>query len=158
MQTRFLLPHKLKLAGWIIAVPAFVLMIAYIHTDFTFHFLDYYNNDLQKISFDNGMLFDIQFNNFTDEIGGVLLLVGLFLVAFSKEKDEDERIAKMRLESLLWAVLVNTVLIIICILFLYSVNFLHAMVYNICTPLILFIVRFNVLLVLDRKQLNKNEI
>lgn len=158
MQTRFLLPHKLKMVGWIIAIPAFLLMIAYIHADFTFPFLDYHNNDLQKISFDNGMLFDIQFNNFTDEIGGVLLLVGLFLVAFSKEKDEDERIAKMRLESLLWAVLVNTVLIILCILFLYSVYFLHAMVYNICTPLILFIIRFNVLLVLDRKQLNKNEI
>jgi small-conductance mechanosensitive channel len=158
MQTKFLLPYRLKLIGWIITILALVLMIAYIHGEFTFSFLDYTIDDIQQISFNNGSLFNIQFNNFTDELGGVLLLTGLLLVAFSKEKDEDERIAKMRLESLLWAVLVNTALILLCILFLYNVVFLQAMAYNICTTLILFIIRFNLVLFFDRKQLNRHEI
>ena len=61
--------------------------------------------------------FTIQTNNFTDELGGILLIIGLLLIAFSKEKDEDERISRVRLESLLWATLVNSILLIFCILF-----------------------------------------
>lgn len=38
-----------------------------------------------------------------------------WIIAFSKEKDEDERIAAIRLESLLWAVLINSILLILAI-------------------------------------------
>ena len=95
MQTKYLLPNRAKIWGWIIALPSLVLMFLYLQFDFTFSFLDY-STKAQKISFDNGWLFTIQFNNFTDEVGGVLLIIGLLLVAFSREKDEDERIAQLR--------------------------------------------------------------
>ena len=86
------------------------------------------------------------------------MLVGLSLVAFSKEKDEDERISKLRLESLLWAVFVNTIFIIFSVVFFYSTLFLSIMTYNICTTLILFIIRFNLLIYFDRKNINKGNI
>lgn len=38
-----------------------------------------------------------------------------WIIASSKEKDEDERIAAIRLESLLWAVLINSILLILAI-------------------------------------------
>jgi small-conductance mechanosensitive channel len=148
--TKFLLPHKMKKIGWLLAIPAAVLMILYMHFDFTFSFLDYYRK-AAHISFDNGFLFNIQSNNFTDEIGSIVLIIGLLFIAYSREKDEDERIAKLRLESLLWAVLVNSILIILAIIFFYSVQFLRIMAYNICTPLILFIARFNLILYFERK-------
>ncbi len=158
MQTKFLLPNRLKYIGWAITIPAFVLMILNLQYGFTFKFLDYAAKGVQKISFDNGFLFNIQYNNFTDEIGSLVLLTGLLLIAFSKEKDEDERISKLRLESLLWAVFINSVFIAISIIFFYSELFLKIMAYNICSTLILFIIRFNLTIYFERKEINKDNI
>ena len=152
MQTKFLLPNRVKIWGWIIAIPAFVLIILYLQFDFAFPFLEYAQKTKQKISFDNGLLFNIQYNNFTDEIGSILLIIGLLLIAFSKEKDEDERIFQLRLESLLWATLVNSLLIILSIVFFYNELFLKIMAYNVCSTLILFIVKFNLTIYFERKK------
>jgi hypothetical protein len=158
MPTKFLLPNRLKSVGWIIAIPAFILMILNLQFGFTFPFLDYAVKGLKNISFDNGFLFNIQYNNFTDEVGGVLLIIGLLLITFSKEKDEDEMISKLRLESLLWAVFINSVLIILSIILFYSGLFLKIMAYNICTTLILFIMRFNLTIYFERKKINKDNL
>ena len=155
MQTKFLLPNRARLWGWIITIPALIIMILYLEFDFTFPFLDYAAKGIRNISFDNGLLFTIQFNNFTDELGGILLIIGLLLIAFSKEKDEDERISRVRLESLLWATLVNSVLLIFCIFLFYNELFLKIMSYNICSTLILFIIRFNLIIYFERKKINK---
>jgi hypothetical protein len=145
------LPHKMKKIGWILVVPAAILMIMVLNFDFTIKFLDF-TRKAEHISFDNGYLFTIQFNNFTDEVGGIVLITGLLLIAFSREKDEDERIARLRLESLLWAVLVNSIWIMLAMILFYNDMFLHIMAYNICTPLILFIARFNLILYFERKR------
>lgn len=158
MQTRYLLPNRLKFVGLIISIPAFVLMILNLQYGFTLRFLDYEVKGLQKISFDNGFLFNIQFNNFTDEIGSLLLIIGLLLIAFSKEKDEDERISKLRLESLLWSVFINSVFISISIILFYSELFLKIMAYNICTTLILFIIRFHLIIYFERKKINQDNL
>lgn len=154
MPTRFLLPHRLKVWGWVIALPAFVVMIIYLQFGYEFPFLNYVkgNHGNQKPFFENGWFFNIQFNNFTDEIGGILLIIGLLLIAFSKEKDEDERIARLRLESLLWATLVNSIIIGLCILLLYNDLFLKIMAYNVCSTLIFFVVKFNLTVYIDRKR------
>ena len=158
MKTRFLMPHKFKKIGWLISIPAFVLMILNLQTGFIFKFLDYEVKGLKKISFDNSFLFNIQFNNFTDEIGGLLLIVGLLMIAFSKEKQEDERISQIRLESLLWAVYINSIFLMLSIILFYSELFLNIMTYNICTPLILFIGRFNLVMYLETKKLKKENL
>lgn len=159
MTPRLLLPNRYKLIGWILAIPSFILMLAVLHADFEFPFLTYSRGgDDIHILFDKGFLFDIHVNNFTDEIGGILLIIGLLLIAFSKEKDEDERIAAIRLESLLWAVLVNSILLVLAIILLYNALFLQAMAYNICTTLILFIARFNLKLYSERRKLKNSSL
>lgn len=152
MHTKFLLPHRARIWGWAITLPALILMLLYLQTGFTFSFLNYAANDVQHIDFDNGLLSTIQFNNFTDELGSILLIIGLLLVAFSKEKDEDERISQIRLESLLWATLVNALLIIGCIILFYNQLFLKIMAYNICSTLLFFIARFNGVLYRERRK------
>lgn len=159
MTPRLLLPNRYKLIGWIIATPSFLLMLAVLHGDFAFGFLEYSNgaDDIKKF-FSTGTLFSLYSNNFTDELGGILLITGLLLIAFSKEKDEDERIAALRLESLLWAVLINSILLILAMIFLYNGLFLQAMAYNICTTLILFIIRFNLKLYTDKRNAKTSEL
>lgn len=157
MKIKMLLPHKYKLIGWCIAVPAFVIMMLYMYADFAFGFLEYHAQGA-KISLDGTLLFNTDSNNFTDEIAGVLLIVGLLMIAFARERFEDEMTVKIRLESLLWAVLLNSALIILAIIFIYGTLFLVMMVYNICTPLIFFIARFNYVMYMQRRKLKQEAI
>lgn len=155
MYVKFLFPNRFKMLGWIMAIPAFVLMLFVLHNDFSFAFLDYTAKGGDKLALDNGFIYNVQSNNFTDEIGSLLLISGLLFIAFSKEKDEDEMISKLRLESLLWAVFINSIFVMLAIIFIYNLLFLNVMAYNICTTLILFIARFNLVLQSERKKLNQ---
>jgi len=151
MKIKFLFPYKCKKIGWLISVPTFIFMLVQMNTDFTFGFLNYQASSTTKISGDHEFLFNLQSHNFTADLTGLLLIGSLLLLAFSKEKYEDERILKIRLESLVWAVYVNSVLLMLAIIFFYDMLFLNVMVYNICTTLILFIARFNLVMFFDRR-------
>ena len=72
----------------------------------------------------------------------LILILGLLLVAFSKEKVEDEQIAQLRLQSLQWAIYLNYLVFVLCVLFIYGTNFLAVILYNTITPLLIFIIRF----------------
>jgi hypothetical protein len=155
MNSKMLLPNKYKTVGWCLAVPGFILIMLYLYAEIAFPFLDY-NQGKTDNFFHGATIFNLTTNNFTDEIASILLIVGLLLVAFSKEKVEDERILQIRMESLLWAILINSAFLILGIIFIYETLFLQVMVYNMCTPLVIFIARFNYLMYADRKKL-KNE-
>ncbi len=84
--------------------------------------------------------------NLMNTVIGVPCLLGALLVAFSKEKNEDEFIANTRFESLLWATYVNYAVLIFCFLFFYSFEFLSVMILNMFTILFFFIARFHFIL------------
>jgi hypothetical protein len=75
------------------------------------------------------------------------------MVAFAKEKHEDEFIAKIRLESFLWATYINYAILLFSFLFFYGIGFMYVMIFNMFTIIILFIVRFNYILYRSTKQL-----
>ncbi len=95
--------------------------------------------------------FKLVANNIFDELILLLLILGGALIAFTKEKVEDELIAKIRLESLVWAVYANYLILILAIIFIYGLPFLWVMVFNIFTTLIIFLLKFNLALVKLRK-------
>ena len=82
-------------------------------------------------------------NNILNEILGILIILSSLLVAFSKEKSEDEYISKIRLESLVWAVYINYAILLISFLFIFELSFLWVMIFNMFTILLFFIIRFN---------------
>ncbi|WP_341842066.1 hypothetical protein [Chitinophaga caseinilytica] len=84
--------------------------------------------------------------DYSDEFISIGIFVGLLLVSFSREKDEDEYISKIRLESLQLAVLVNYVLLILATVFIYDMAYFNVMIYNMFTILLIFIIRFHFLL------------
>jgi len=84
--------------------------------------------------------------NVTPTVIGVVLIISAILVAFSKEKQEDEFIAAIRLESLLWATYINYALLVFSFLLLWGESFLYVMAFNMFTLLLIFIVRFNLIL------------
>jgi len=73
----------------------------------------------------------------------IILIIGLLMIAFSKEKVEDEMIVKIREQSLIWAVLVNFIILIIGILLVYGLPYLHFLSLQIFLVLLLFIGKFH---------------
>lgn len=152
MSSPILLPSRYKTIGWIILVPASLAGILLVFQDFDAEWLTAPVFAILNDSFiDQEQSFQIIRTNITNTLVGSLFLVGGLLVAFSKEKEEDEFIAKLRLSSLLWAVLVSYLLLLFGFLFIYGMAFLHVMIYNMFTVLIIFIARFNYLLYKSNK-------
>lgn len=75
-------------------------------------------------------------------IGLALLIGGLFLIAFSKEKIEDEQILLVRLNSLQWATYLNYCLLILSAFFISDSHFRYIVLLDIWVPLVFFVIRF----------------
>jgi hypothetical protein len=157
MTQSLLLPHRFKKIGWLILVPAtilgIILAIGDFDTDwFSTRVFAFFSDEIKSGQFaEGGKLFSFIHTNVTNTIVGVLFLIGALLTAFSREKQEDEYIEKLRLSSLLWAVWVNYILLLLAFIFVYGFAFLNVMIYNMFTILIIFIARFNYILYQNRK-------
>lgn len=82
----------------------------------------------------------------TDETAAIGVIISLLLIAFSREKVEDEMIGQLRLEALQWSVYANYIVLLIAILMVYDTAFFSVMIYNMFTVLLVFITRFRWLL------------
>jgi len=72
----------------------------------------------------------------------LMVLVGLFLVAFSRERVEDEQIIQLRLDSLRWAIYLNYAILLISLIIINGSESNHILMLNIWLPLLFFILRF----------------
>jgi hypothetical protein len=72
----------------------------------------------------------------------LMVLVGLFLIAFSKERIEDEQIVQLRLDSLRWAIYLNYAILLFSLVFTHGSDSKHILMLNIWLPLLFFILRF----------------
>lgn len=145
MKLNFLFPSKFKRIGWFTLIPSAIIGLLILIYEYEPSFLDFnvpaiFVDELFSV---NKKTFRMVTNNILNEILGVLIIISTFLVAFSKEKSEDEYISKIRFDSLAWAVYFNYAILILTVLFIYDFAFLWVMVFNMFTVLLFFIVRFN---------------
>jgi hypothetical protein len=70
------------------------------------------------------------------------MLIGLVLVAFAKEKIEDEQIAQLRADSLQWAIYLNYIILITSLVFANQQDFKDILHLNLWVPLVFFYIRF----------------
>jgi membrane protease YdiL (CAAX protease family) len=158
MKTNFLLPHKWKKAGWIVFIPAFIFGVVITITDFEPAML----NAPVFAFITDGVLggwsfFILYEDNIANEILGVLLIISAMVVVFSREKEEDELISRIRLESLAWAMYVNFAILLLAFVFVYDMAFFWVMTFNMFTPLIITMIRFNWLVAKLRKDVGHEE-
>lgn len=149
MKTSFLFPNSYKKVGWFLLIPGVILGLLVLFQGFEIAFLDAQVFTLFKepVYFgDQNPGKHLVTNNLTNELAALIFLAGAILVGFSKEKQEDEYIAKIRLESLVWATYLNYGFLTIGLLFVYETQFLTFMALNMFTLLIFFIIRFHVVL------------
>ena len=150
MKTNYLLPNKYKLFGWILLTIGLIGGIFVIITDYE---SDILRVQVLAIIIENNFLypkegysyFKVLTNDIIDELSSVFIIIGGLTVGFTKEKIEDEFIYKLRKDSLVWALITNYIILMIAILFIYSFTFFDVLVFNMFTPLLFFIIRFNFL-------------
>ena len=143
MKPKFLFPHRYKNIGWALAIPCLVLGLFCHYGSFEFSFLEvnlpfqYFGGDIST----SGK--EVHTNlNFTDELATIGLIIGLLFMAFAKEKVEDEYVQRVRLESLQWAIYFNFGFLILATLFVHGGLYFDITIYNMFTPLLIFIIRF----------------
>ena len=144
MKVNYLFPNRYKRIGWFILIPSAIIGLVSLFYEYEPSFLNFnvpaiFVDDLFK----DKQLFGMVQNNIFNEIFGILIIISALLVAFSKEKLEDEYISKIRLESLVWAVYVNYGILLFAFIFIFDFSFLWVMIFNMFTVLLFFVLRFN---------------
>lgn len=147
MKTKFLLPQKYKKIGWLFLIPAAVLGLFTIFTNFEPEFLKLpmltIFSDGAIMSNEESTYFSVIRTNVANEIAGILFLLSAMVVAFSEAKSEDEFIAKIRMESLVWSTYIHFGILLFGMLFLFDLEFFTFMIFNMFTLLVVFIIKFN---------------
>lgn len=142
MKTKYLLPSRFKKIGWVLFVPAvFFGLISWFY-EWEPAFLDVKVWGYTEYVVENKGNMP-SWNNILNEICGVLIILSGLMVAFSKEREEDELISMVRLESLVWATYWNYAILVLGFVLVYDMAFLTVMVFNMFTILVLFIIKFN---------------
>ena len=159
MKSRFLIAHKYKPLGWFLFVLGLILGVVLMIYDY-----EYPNWEVNVFPLigETGFLssnpaFEWNVNNIADEMASILLIIGGILVAFSKTKDEDEYISKIRMESLIWATYVNYGVLILAVLFVFDMSFFSVLIYNMFTILLFFITRFHYVMYKSKRNIEDEE-
>ena len=134
MRKNYLFPTTFRKIGWCLFVPFAI-------TSFICLF-DGSNEDWLKV------------NALSDELSMIGLTVSLLFIAFSKEKDEDECIANIRSNSLIWATITAYSLLIVCTMLIYDMQYLNFVFIDLFMILFLFIIKYNIELYKFRRSNN----
>lgn len=145
--SKILLPHRFKLVGWILLGPFAVLTYLAAFNEFTIDWLDVGTQSLSSA-------FNFEDKNLTNEVAILGILVSLFLVSFSREKEEDEFIQKIRLDSLLIACYGYFLINVLGTLIFFGLDYLSFIFFNMFTIPVLFLVRFHWVLMKEQKNLD----
>ena len=144
MHNKLLFPHQYRLLGWIILMPALVLGLAGLYGEFTVSWLNLKGPPFSGLVGGNT-------NNLTDELATIGVIAGLLLIAFTRERIEDEMISVLRLEALQWGIFAHYLILIVTVITVYGLPFFTVMIYNLFTVLVIFILRFRWLLYRHRR-------
>lgn len=167
MKTKNLLPNRWKPVGWVLlalCIPVGIWEMV-TDTDFPLSLEVTIPWPFGTKTLETDSILDFTQHNkdgsitlqLIDEIVSLMVLAGLLIVGFARVKSEDERTAQMRLEALQWAIYGNTLVLALCITFVYGMSFLNVMIYNMFTPLLIFVLRFHWLLYQETREINRNE-
>ena len=150
-----LLPKKLRIAGYIILLLGIILGITRFYFGIKLEILDIKVFAVYSNYFETNY-FKVIPNHFSEEATALLLLVGLFLIVFTKEKIENDVISTLRLKSFILTFYVNTVLVALSFIFIYGFSFLNILVINVFSPLIIYILLFKSFQIKGRIQSKSN--
>ena len=156
MKQNYLLPHGFKRVGQIILVHFLAaciwLLCGPCEGDWlTVKVPALFTLDLASTSEWLGMTATDPVN----EICMLGLLVSLVFLALSKEKDEDEMTAVVRMQSFVWSFWCTAILMLVAILFVYDLAFMYFAFASVFVCFIMYICKFNYEMIKIRRTENE---
>lgn len=122
-----LLPYKYKYAGYFLTLAGIASTVFYLFFDFRFKMPVF----AVVSAYLDIKIFKSFETNFADELTMFLLVAGLFLLIFSKERKEDNYdFNRARFVSLFRAMFINIIALMFSILFLYGQIFMAVIILN----------------------------
>lgn len=159
MKSTFLFPRVFNKIGWLLFVPSVLTIIWLIATG---------KSPEAGLNFnafalmDDGILGEVNYfkfikNDLTDELLLSLIVLGCILIGFSKRPNEDEYIAQIRYESLVWAVYFNFGVMLLATWFVFGLFYFQVMMLSMISLLLFFVTRFQLMLYRLKKSTRDEE-
>ena len=148
MKTLSLLPHSFKRTGWFIFIPSLLLGILSLTRLVSFPEVSipvFYNSGFPLSSEETGIFVSAEIAVFPN-LFGILIIIGGLLTGCSRESIEDEYIASLRLKSVFWSLIVTYSIVLLLLVTVFGYFFFSIMIITLFLPLVLYIFRFNYLL------------
>lgn len=102
-------------------------------------------------------VFSVVKTNLSDEISLILTLTGGLFIVFSKEKDENNQIQKIKLRTLFWALLINQIILIFSTLFLYGTAFIAVVLINLISLNFIYLVLLKIQIFKLKRKFSVNQ-
>ena len=156
MKQNYLLPHGFKRVGLIMLVPFLAACIWLLcgPCEGDWFLVDVpalFTLDIASTSEWFGMTVTDPVN----EICMLGLLVSLVFLALSKERDEDEMTAVVRMQSFVWSFWCTAILMLVAILFVYDLAFMYFAFASVFVCFIMYICKFNYEMIKIRRTENE---
>ena len=139
MKQNYLLPHGFKRVGLIMLVPFLAACIWLLCGPCEG---DWFTVDVPALA-STSEWFGMTATDPVNEICMLGLLVSLVFIALSREKDEDEMTAVVRMQSFVWSFWCTAVLMLVAILFVYDLAFMYFAFASVFVCFIMYICKFN---------------
>ena len=155
MKTDYLLPHIFRKIGWFVFIPCWVMIIVSwlgINDWFDDDWLSFVTLHIGNLGFFTPEQEGHSFLYFARED---MAFVSLYMIAFSKEKVEDEYVEHLRMRSLVWALKVNTIFFVIFTWFCFGMVYVTLLLLSMFSIFLLFHFRF--LYELHRRRIHNEE-
>ena len=148
----FLLPKGFRFVGVIFTGVGTILGIMRFYYDFKPEMFDQKVYAVYSVYLKTRTM-KIESNQLIEEIVGLLLILGLLMIAFAREKDESSQISSVRLKSFFISFYINTAFLLFSILFTFGLAFIYMTVLNLVLPLSIYIIVFQILTGIARKKI-----
>lgn len=145
----FLLPRSLRLLGFLFFACGLILGIARFRYSFKPDLLD-----MKVFAFSSSYIetkyMEIVKNNMSEEFTGLFIVAGLFLIAFSRDKVENELKTRLRLKAFFIAAYLNLLFLLVALFFTFGFAFIFMLMANMVFSLLAYIIVFRYLLLKNR--------
>ncbi len=149
MKKTFLFPTCFRKIGWIISIITllyFVIGWIFFPDNFDFKFTMPAIVALGEIiNFSSDRVYFVfTETSFMTTLFPVLMIFGFIFIAFSRERNEDEYVSKIRERALVWSVMVTCVVLILAILLIYGLDAFYVFWFDFLFFLLMFVIKFRI--------------
>ena len=154
-RTKFLLPAKFRFVGSIFFIAGVITGVFRFYLGIKPKILDARVFAVYSEYLDEKYMKLVN-NNLGEEITLLLILTGLFLIALSKEKTENEMISNIRYQSLIISFYISFIFLLAATFFTYGFAFLYMLILFSAIPMASYIVIFRFHFYLYHRNLKSN--